>query len=381
MLELHCSAHPHPGAFEPSQGGSTGSAGSEGLGGFAVGDAGLDAALCGNQQIPAISDPPNLYFVVDHSGSMDDNLPGSPYSKYENARVAISVMLRAIGHRVRYGAAIYPALFGGDGCVAGTQLYATTEGDPPSYAAKGDLGPHLKDLLLRLGSYPPSGGTPTAETLRALEPTILGLKGKKTYVVLMTDGAPNCNLALKCGTDQCIPNIEHESFGSTPCDDSFNCCDSKKVGDVGFGYCVDADDTESAVAEYEKAGVDTFVVGMPGSEAYREVLGRAATAGNTARPGDTPYYAVSDTSQLTLALRSIGAQVAISCELPLYEAPESPELVNVYFDDQVVPNDDKDGWHYIDEKSIEFQGDACAKLSSGDVLNVQVLSGCPTVVR
>ena len=75
-----------------------------------LGDASADAALCGNQRIPAISDPPNLYFVVDRSGSMSDPLPGSRYSKYENARIAISVMLRAVGHRVRYAAAVYPAL-------------------------------------------------------------------------------------------------------------------------------------------------------------------------------------------------------------------------------------------------------------------------------
>jgi len=379
-LQLRCSSREHPGSFELPQGGSGGSSG-EGVGGLVISDAGLDAALCGNQQIPAISNPPNLYFVVDHSGSMDELLPGSAYSKYENARIAISVMLRAIGHRVQYGAALYPLLANQDGCAPGAQVFPTTAGDPPSYVAHGQIGPHLTELLRRLGDLPPAGGTPTASSLRALEPTIIGLPGPKTYVVLMTDGAPNCNLGLKCSADACIPNIEHESFGSTPCDANLNCCDSKKVGDLGLGYCVDADDTEAAVRAYEDAGVDTYVVGMPGSEAYRALLGRLATAGNTARPGDTPYYAVSDTSQLTVALRSIGAQVAISCDLPLTQVPESPELVNVYFDDQVVPNSDRDGWHYTGADSIQFLGAACEKLTSGDVLNVQVLAGCPTVVR
>jgi hypothetical protein len=90
---------------------------------------------------------------------------------------------------------------------------------------------------------------------------------------------------------------------------------------------------------------------------------------------------VSDTKELSDALRAIGAQVAISCDLPLSEAPENPNLVNVYFDGRVVPNDEADGWHYTGEQSIQFQGSACALLGSGDVLNVQVLSGCPTVVR
>ncbi|HEY5375445.1 MAG TPA: vWA domain-containing protein [Polyangiaceae bacterium] len=382
-LELHCGSQEHPPAFVLPQGGGSSVGGSgDGVGGLDISsDAGLDAALCGSQQIPAITDPPNLYFVVDRSGSMAEILPGSTYSKYENARIAISVMLRAVGHRVRYGAAVYPALVDPDGCAPGAEVFPTTSGDPPTFAAKGENGPILSRLLRVIGNLVPNGGTPTAATLRGLQSTVIGLPGKKTYVILMTDGAPNCNVNLTCGPDACIPNIEHESWSGTNCDINFNCCDPKKVGESGIGYCVDADATEAAVAEYEAAGVDTYVLGMPGSEAYADMLGRLATAGNTARPGNTPYYAVSDTNQLSEALQTIGAHVAITCDLPLASAPTDPNLVNVYFDDQLVPSSDTDGWRYTGEKSIQFTGDACATLSSGNVLNVQVLEGCPTVVR
>jgi len=364
--------------FQPVQTGSGGGpAKDDDAGGLDVGDASADPALCGDEQIPAISDPPNLYFVVDRSGSMTEPLSGSPYSKYQNARVAISVMLRAVGHRVRYAAAIYPALLNPDGCAPGMELFSLSAGDSPKYAARGENGPVLESLLLLLGSYPPAGGTPTAATLRELEPKILGLEGKKTYIVLMTDGAPNCNRELRCGVDACIPNIEHLSVSDVTCDDSFNCCSPK----VSVGNCVDADDSEAAVAAYAQAGVDTFVVGMPGSEAYRSMLNRLAIAGNTARPGNTQYYAVSDTKELSQALLRIGAQVAISCNLPLSQTPENPDLVNVYFDDQVVPKSDADGWRYTEENAIEFVGPTCEALTAGNVLNVQVLSGCPTVVR
>ncbi|MEI9952101.1 MAG: vWA domain-containing protein [Pseudomonadota bacterium] len=378
--ELACSSRKHPPAFELGQAGASPglAGGGDGTGDLNLGDASPDAALCGNQQIPAVSDPPNLYFVVDRSGSMIDKPAGSAFTKYESARIAISVMLRAVGHRVRYAAGVYPALLNQEGCAPGMPLFPISAGDSPKYAAMGENGPVLSELLKRLGNSPPTlgAGTPTAATLRELEPTILGLDGKKTYVVLMTDGAPNCNPGLRCGVDACIPNIEHFSSADVNCDDSFNCC-SPQIG----GDCVDADASEAAVLDYEKAGVDTFVVGMPGSEAYGKVLNRLAIAGNTARPGDTAYYAVSDTDELSLALRSIGAQVAISCDLPLTEAPEDPALVNVYFDDQVVPKSDKDGWRYSGDDSIEFVGPTCDTLSAGDVLNVQVLSGCPTVVR
>src|SRR6478609_7692155 len=379
---LSCASREHPAPFESAvqadgSGGLTGSVGGDGNANLDLDDTSLDPALCGDQRIPAISDPPNLYFVVDRSGSMAEQLPGSPYSKYENARIAISVMLRAVGHRVRYAAAVYPALLNEDGCAPGLSIFPITAGDSPKYAAKGQNGPVLTELLSRLGNNPPSGGTPTAATLRELEPKIVGLDGKKTYVVLITDGAPNCNQALRCGVDECIPNIEHLTLSGVTCDDSFNCCSPK----VGADNCVDSDESEAAVADYQAAGVDTFVVGMPGSEAYRSVLNRLASAGNTARAGNTQYYAVSDTEQLTLALHTIGARVALSCDLPLSEVPENPELVNVYFDDQVVPKNDHDGWRYLDDQTVQFVGSTCDTLSSGDVLNVQVLSGCPSVVR
>jgi hypothetical protein len=360
------------------QGGSGGTSDS----GLRILEAGLDANLCGDQEIPAITDPPNLYFVVDRSGSMADPLPGSTYSKYENARIAISVMLRAVGHRVKYGASVFPAFANPDGCASGMQVFPTEAGDPPTYAASAKNGPVLQDLLDRLGSTAPSGGTPTAATLKDLEPTIFGLAGKKTYVVLMTDGAPNCNAALSCDPDQCIPNIEHESIGSTKCEAPLNCCDARQVGEAGIGYCVDADATAAAVAEYESAGIDTYVVGMPGSEQYSALLSRLAVVGHTARAGTTPYYAVSDTNELSDALKAIGAHVAITCDLPLVAAPENAGYVNVYFDGQAVPFDASNGWQWTsDQTSVQFVGAACDTLSSGNVLNVQVLEGCKTVVR
>jgi hypothetical protein len=377
---LQCSRQEHAPAFVLPPSESAGSGGTSD-GGLKIVDAG-NTNICGDQEIPAISDPPNVYFIVDRSGSMSDLLPGSAYSKYENARIAISIMLRAVGHRVNYGAAVFPAYANPSGCAPGMEVFPTEAGDPPSYAAAGLNGPVLQALLSRLGGTAPAGGTPTAVTLEDLEPTVFGLSGKKTYVVLMTDGAPNCNPALNCSADQCIPNIEHESIGNTNCEAPVNCCDAKEVGDTGIGYCVDADATAAAVSDYENAGIDTYVVGMPGSEQYSDLLGRLATAGNTARVGTTPYYAVADTDDLTDALKSIGAQVAISCNLPLATQPNDTGYVNVYFDGQTVPFDATDGWSWIPGKnSIQISGAACDTLSSGNVLNVQVVAGCPTVVR
>src|SRR5450432_1770250 len=163
---LHCGQPTHAPAFAGPTNETGGSGSASGVeGGLRIDDAAPDSNLCGSQEVPAISDPPNLYFIVDRSGSMADALPGSPYSKYENARIAISAMLRAVGHRVAYGAAVFPAFANPDGCTSGMQVFPTESGDPPSYAAAGKNGPVLRALLDRLGGIAPAGGTPTAATL------------------------------------------------------------------------------------------------------------------------------------------------------------------------------------------------------------------------
>jgi len=368
----------HPYAF-PDSGVTTGGGGGIDTG-LMDGPPSPDApGLCGNLVIPALEDPPNLYFIVDRSGSMSDNWPGSSYNKYQNARIAIGKVLRAIGHRVRYGAAVFPQPGGViDGCGAGAEAFATQPGDPPGYAATGKDGPVLQALLGALNLLP-SGGTPIAPTIAALSPTLTALEGK-TFVVLFTDGAPNCNPSLLCPAESCSLNIEGFVVNDIPCVAPNNCCDQKVYLD-GPLYCVDEAATQTEVANLAAAGIPTYVVGMPGSEAYSNLLDQLAVAGGTARPTAPLYYSVNDAENLADTLKQIGVKVAIKCSVDLESAPPDPNLVNVYFDENLVQLDPTDGWSWTSETSLEINGAACDKLKSGDVLQLQVVSGCPTSVK
>lgn len=356
-----------------------------GTGGGGVIDAGLhdgpppiDAGLCGNQYIPVVAEPPNLYFVIDRSGSMQEK--EGAYTRYQHARIAMGKVLRVIGHRVSYGAAVFPSTGGAiEGCAAGKQVFPTQLGDPVSYAEQSLDGPVLKSLLTALAGIAPSGGTPIAATLTALTPTVAALAGD-TVVVLATDGGPNCNEAASCSEDACMLNLEGASVGGVMCQPGFNCCDPTKIAG-GQLHCLDGPGSLGAVSALAAQGVPTYVVGIPGSEIYADVLDQLAVAGGTARPGTPKYYAASDSAALSSVLKEIGAKVAISCAIELDFEPEDPKLVNVYFDKQVLPADDENGWRWSGPQSIEIVGPACDKLSSGDVLAVQVVGGCPTTVR
>ncbi len=371
-----CGSNDHPPPFQ----GNLGTGGSPSDGGIDVDPGDATVGICGQDIIPAVENPPNLYFVVDRSGSMDEPFEDTGISKYQTARTLIGNVLRQIGHRVRYGAAVFPAMVNGDGCEPGDQIFPTTQGDSPSYARAGQTGPILLDLLSRLGSTDGGGGTPTAATLAALRPTIAGL-GPRTYVVLATDGAPNCNEELSCSADTCMLNIEGVSVDGVACDGSFNCCDPANTAAGANAWCVDSDALEAEVGALSELGVTTFVIGMPGAGVYADLLDRLAELGDTAQDGPTEYFAANDTQSLSDALFSIGTGVAISCNIELEREPEDAAQVNVYFDERLVELDAENGWDWTGTQSVELRGAACDELSSGNVLEVQIVYGCPTVVK
>ena len=346
-----------------------------------LGDAAVEpTGPCGDQRIPAIEDPPNLSFVIDRSASMGDPLAGSDFSKYENARLALARVLRAVGHRVSYGATIFPGLDGATGCQPGQRLMRMGPGDAPSYARENKTGPRLRSLLDGLSIADVDGGTPVAATLEAMLPVLTELEGQ-TYVVLLTDGAPNCNEELRCGASRCIPNIERLAVQGIPCTDEHNCCQPTATNPLAQRSCVDDDASVAAVAALADAGIGTFVLGMPGSEPYVNLLNALAEVGGTARDAPLKYYPVEDVDELEASLRAITASVSISCEIALDYEPPDADYVNVYFDDELVELDPVDGWEWVDSAHVGIRGAACERLLAGDVLEVQILAGCKTEVK
>jgi hypothetical protein len=358
--------------------------GGQGGGGGKTQDGGVDAsapdgneflnpdAFCGYTSITARQDPARLYFVLDRSGSMSDT-GGKHGNKYQTVRLAVINLSSKIGFRSEIGAAVYPAL-GGDACAAGAEVMLMQPGDPKSYADQGQQGPVTTKLAQAL-NVAPKGGTPTGQTLTALLPKLSKL-GKNAYVILATDGGPNCNDTVECAASSCIPNIE-QVMG---CTDKVNCCDPKVDPSFSHGDCLDSDATLSAVTALAQAGVKTLVVGIPGSAAYGTLLDLLAVAGGAPREASPRYYRVDDVDDLEGLLLTVGSQVTVSCDIALDSAPKDINEINLYFDETLVVSDMTDGWSYSDTTTITLHGKACDTLLSGAVGKVQVFEGCPTQV-
>jgi hypothetical protein len=162
------------------------------------------------------------------------------------------------------------------------------------------------------------------------------------------------------------------------CDASINCCDGSIFGPSS---CLDGSGSRAAIEALAANGVRTFVVGIPGSEVFGDVLDQLADAGGLARAGSPRYYQVGDADELITTVSELGRQVALSCTIQLAEAPPDPMLVNVFFDGQLVPADPVNGWTFADTRTVEVLGASCSLMQTGQVLQADIIAGCPIVIQ
>jgi len=162
------------------------------------------------------------------------------------------------------------------------------------------------------------------------------------------------------------------------CDDTVNCCSSDIFGAEA---CLDADATLAAVSALSDIKVRTFVIGMPGTETYEDLLNQLAQAGGTARPQRPFYYKATDSDELADTLKTLGGQASLGCSIELNQVPPDPSLVNVFLDDTLIAFDAADGWSWKDEGTVQLNGPACDLAQGGQVLQIQVVAGCPAFLR
>jgi hypothetical protein len=364
-------------SMPPVLGGTSGEdAGTTDAGGSLISDAspiikncgvGPDGGVCACADEPLAVDPPTLYFVLDRSGSMAE------LNKWNTVRSVLEKVTVQLGGRAAFGAAVFPDP-AADGCAVGRQIFAPAVGD----GLNGEPGTVDLTLFGTLGVIPASGGTPTAATLQGLLPGLRAIKGK-TYVILATDGGPNCDANTSCSAAMCTLNIESDN-GCTPT--GTNCCSPQAMpGDPQIA-CLDAQPTIDAVTAVAGAGIPVYVVGVPGSEPYAQLLDSLATAGGTARSSEPLYYAVStaDEQALLSAMSQIAAKVTGSCTLTLNDAPPDPSLVNVFLNGSAIPQSGADGWT-LSGTTVTILGASCQAILDGDVLDVRVVAGCPTLTH
>ena len=316
--------------------------------------------FCGNEIHQVLGKPPLLYFVMDASGSMSEPAVGQK-TRYDVLRESSIDLVKNLGASIRVGAAVFPRqATANDACVVGAEVMAAKKG-----------GGSTTTAFSKAIDVVPDGGTPTAATLSALAPKFAHAfedPSGPQAVLLVTDGGPNCNLTLDCDAASCIPNID----GGCPV---ANCCDPA-LGGTG-GNCIDRSATLQAIHDIVQGGAHVYVIGLAGSSSYETTLDQMALVGGVPQNDPPYYYRVDDLSKLEDTFHAIAASL-ISCEFTLADPPKQQGLTNVYLDGALLYQDPLNGWVWDGTDKVLLVGNACAELKSGQVQDVQVITGCPT---
>jgi hypothetical protein len=286
---------------------------------------------CGKMTFPigTMKSEPNVMMVVDESGSMTDTVPGTNMSKWDSLEMAVQSLLSKYDGAVNWGLSVFPHPGGGGNSCTPGQV------DVP-------VGPNnstkILGILSMLNNNNIGGNTPTEQTLAAVaQGGGLGDHTHNNYVLLMTDGLPNCGSDGQ-GVQQQIANL----YGTAP-------------------------------------SVKTFVVGIgDGTQSNPQTLNNWATAGHTARMGSPLYYQANNVTDLQNAFGEIAGVIA-SCTYQLGQKPDDPSLLTTYLGGKAVPIDPNNGVTYDPgSTSIIFHGSACDQVKSGAAASVDVVYGCPS---
>jgi hypothetical protein len=332
----------------------------------------------------AILHEDNLLVVLDRSSGMNSSVPGSTQSRWDAMMSALDTVLNRSRNRINFGLDLFPAadvssICTGDACCAMPALSA-----PPSIP----VGPGIDtvpEILNALGSVSPGGGAPAAAALaRALDYYTIGdgkyLCGDK-YVLLATEGGPNCNTAAvpACDASHCTRNLDPQP----DCDPSTNCCNTPALAI----NCLDDQSVVSQIQALQAAGVRTIVAGLSSSDPYAAHLNAFANAGGQAQPGATAYYAVAESAGvmgLAAAVYPFTIYLVMSCVIAFDTPPQDPDSVSVLVDCEIVPREPADGgdgsyWMLdMDARTITIGGPACEKILNEGVDRVDYVFGCAT---
>lgn len=347
---------------------------------------------------------PNIMMLVDNSGSMLDPLnssdpacvgctpascPAACPTRIKEMKSAMNTFLTTSASVGRLGLSIYPTLMQGSSCTPATaidqQFPAPTANDDGTEATLTSQGIAINT---RIQALSPQGGTPTGLSLRFVG-DYAGLNDvndqRDDFVLLLTDGLPNCNPQNPNNLCGCQPG-NCSAPQVTACG-----CTNLTGGCTNAGHCtlscLDQDNSVEAVRALRMKGIKTIVVGFGAdlaSGAGPAVLNALAKeggfpracpngtdaecgAGNTCNTTDKvcsqSFYQAANGAELATALTNISNLLGgDACTYTLSEQPSDRRYLAVVMDNAVLAEGaDTYSYDYGTSK-VTFIGAACQKI-------------------
>jgi hypothetical protein len=311
---------------------------------------------CGEQAFQIQRAIPDVLIVLDRSYSMSEG--GSP-TLWDMSRTAIYDLTATMDRQIWFGLYVFPSV-SPQGCndynwdCTTTASVLVPVGDASSGAIKGAL-----TTMQACGS-----GTPTATALAMAKQYVEKLPGNghARAILLVTDGAPNCNAGLNPYSCVCPP--------------PGHCWDAED--------CLDDQATNQALDNLCAAGIKSYVLGLGSAQSLSNVLASMAQHGCTGQP-----YAANDPTSVKQAFAAITSGIA-TCAFEIdCTKIQDVNLVNFYFDGKVVPRNPsrQSGWDWtttctpnVGKGMVEFWGADCDAIKDNTVKVISAKFGCATMI-
>lgn len=304
-------------------------------------DVGVDAPMCMPGHFVLTPETAELMLVIDRSASMRLDIAGNPDQPVDLWRWtilhrALADALGTLDPRVLVGAKFFPDPIVGPNPTTAEACSGTGPVDVLP-------GPDTRAAILSLfDSTDPNGGTPTAVALQ-IAADGFSATATRRFMVLATDGAPNCNAGLDGSTCVCTSPM---NACRMPTPGVFSCLNDVRTIQV----------LERLVSDQN---IPTYVVGIEGPD-FVDTLDAMAVAGGRPRMGDRAFYSVRSADQLQQALMEITGSIS-ACGFVTPSLPPEDNQFSLRVDGVVVPQDPVNGWAWVDRPrgELELHGTAC----------------------
>jgi hypothetical protein len=302
-----------------------------------------DAPMCMPGRFPLQPDVAEVMLVIDRSASMRLTITGAedfPPSEWRWAilREALADSLAGLDSRVLVGAKFYP-----DPIFMPAPDAETACRSSDTIDVRPRMGT-ASEIISIFDSPEPLGGTPTAVALAAAARGF-SATAERRFLVLATDGAPNCNGDLPGASCVCT---SPDPACTEPRPGPFACLDDTRTLDVITGLRTGE-------------GIPTYVIGIDGPD-FRDVLDRMAIAGGRPRtiPGEPSFYSVRSPDHLRMALEEITGSIS-ACGFLTPALPPTDAAFSIEIDGRRVEESPINGWTWANRATgeLELHGDAC----------------------
>jgi hypothetical protein len=344
---------------------------------------------------------PNLMFLIDKSGSMNFaangaiapctpgcNQSGQPVcavgckTRLGELKSAMGTFLSTSGNLAWMGMAVFPTAAAGsngavDACGATSSADIRVQLTPNQTDLPGELIASANAVNMQIQTLNVGGGTPTGDSLKFLGDyaPLADPKGlRDDFIVLLTDGLPNCNSnnVNTCMGSSCRCTL----VPATSCMPSSYCTQG----------CLDKDSSAAQVTALRRKNIRTIVIGFgadtasgDGPDTLNEMaenggFARSCQHGTDAECGanntcdvstrlcQRKFYQATSAAELATVLADIGEKInpRTVCIVPLDEIPKDPSLLSVVVDGK-HENASPTTWTYAGG-AVTFTGAICDRI-------------------